>query len=389
MPPHDPDPAPGISPPAEVELLLASTRVRGVRECVGSGIDWDRFYELAAWHGLLPLVASSLKAAGPDVVPPAMSERMQEAFRRSAARNLFFASELARIVEWFREAGVPVIPLKGPALAFSVYDHFAQREFEDLDLLVPRPHVRAAAGILVAHGFTPALQLSKTALDSFIRTNYELPFDCEGAPLAIELHWGLQEQKFFSPALDPNAWWNRLESTTIGGVRLATPTRADTLLFLCVHGAKHCWERLKWVCDVARLVDSSPELDWPALHRRAQDMRVEREFLLGLKLASDLLGCVLPEAILAAAARDPIVPALCAEVRQQLNRGPAERNLLESAHFQLRLRKRARDKARYVLVNVFVPTAGEWKTVPLPGVLSPLYYALRPLRLLANVILGN
>lgn len=397
-------------PPAEIALLLATVRGEGIRECIDSVFDWQKFYDLAAWHGLLPLVASSLKETCSDLVPPSILSDFQNVFRRSAARNLFYTSELSRIMGWFRNAGIPIIPLKGPALAFSIYANFAQREFEDLDFLTPRAHAQSALDLMTSHGFIPAVDLRESALDSFVKTNYELHFDRnESPPVAVELHWGLQEQKFFSSTFDPESWWERLESVTIGGVGVMAPSRVDMLLFLCAHGAKHCWERLKWVCDVARLINCTPDLDWQDVHRRAQQMRIERVFLLGIQLASDLIGCCVPETLLQAATANHSVSALTADVRRQLFRGlpssngargknkaeavsiggPPNLTLLRNARFQLRLHERVLEKVRYIVANLFVPTAGEWQIIALPGALTPLYYLLRPIRLLENLILGH
>src|SRR3712207_8653927 len=35
-----------------------------------------------------------------------------------------------------------------------------------------------------------------------------------------------------------------------------------SLLILCVHGTKHIWGRLSWICDVAELLRTQPDMDW-------------------------------------------------------------------------------------------------------------------------------
>ena len=50
----------------------------------------------------------------------------------------------------------------------------------------------------------------------------------------------------------------------------------------------------------------------------------------------------------------------------------------------LKMRERFKDKARYVLYLTFTPNTRGWKLLPLPGTLFPLYYILRPIRLLAK-----
>ena len=63
----------------------------------------------------------------------------------------------------------------------------------------------------------------------------------------------------------------------------------DLLLVLCLHGSKHCWERLAWICDVAELIGANPELDWNEIMRRSAALNIEKAVMLGLDLASELV----------------------------------------------------------------------------------------------------
>ena len=234
--------------------------------------------------------------------------------------------------------------------------------------------------------YEPALHLRGRALAAYVGTSYEMQFARAGSHCKIELHWGLQEEKFFSAELRPERWWERMEWLEMAGSRVAAPGRTDTLLFLCAHGAKHRWERLKWICDIAALIRSAPELDWDGIYAQAGALRVERMLLLGLLLAHRALHCPLPPEALRKALAEREVVALAAQVQERLYAKTLTAGLLETARFHIPLRKRWQDKLRYVSVNTFVPTAGEWKMIQLPGFLAGLYYPLRPVRLLKDAL---
>jgi hypothetical protein len=70
------------------------------------------------------------------------------------------------------------------------------------------------------------------------------------------------------------------------------------LIVLCVHGSKHAWELLKWVCDVAELLRSQPNLDWDQIISCASNWRCRRMLYMGLSLAHQLLDAPLPEKVL-------------------------------------------------------------------------------------------
>ena len=168
---------------------------------------------------------------------------------------------------------------------------------------------------------------------------------------------------------------------TLHGSEVRCLAPEDLLLALAVHGTKHLWERLAWVCDVAALLNSRAAPDWDFVLRRARESRVERMLYLALRLARGLLGAELPSEVLARTA-DPVVARLASEVAAALFAGgesePA--GFVRNVGFNLRARARLREKAAY-LRFIFTPTDGDLTAVKLPAGMSFLYYFLRPLRL--------
>jgi hypothetical protein len=76
------------------------------------------------------------------------------------------------------------------------------------------------------------------------------------------------------------------------------------LLALCLHGAAHQWERLIWLADVAELLRSEPDLDWPFIERRVAELRFTRNFAGALILVRELFGDAAPWPEAAAWMRD-------------------------------------------------------------------------------------
>src|SRR5207244_1068830 len=109
-------------------------------------------------------------------------------------------------------------------------------------------------------------------------------------------------------------------SLPLGGTLVRTLSAEHLLLVLCAHGAKHCWERLGWICDVAELLRRTPALDLSGMLAQARSLGVERIMLLGLRLAAELLDVPLPEDVACRARDDRVVGALAAQVRATLFR---------------------------------------------------------------------
>lgn len=73
-----------------------------------------------------------------------------------------------------------------------------------------------------------------------------------------------------------------------------------------MHSSKHAhpWSRLLWICDVARLIARSNELNWSAAIREAKRTGLCRPLGLGVHLAHRVCGAAVPAAALRQFERD-------------------------------------------------------------------------------------
>jgi hypothetical protein len=172
----------------------------------------------------------------------------------------------------------------------------------------------------------------------------------------------------------------------------------DLILFLCVHGAKHEWDQLIWVCDVAETIRAYPGLDWTTVQQRAAETGSLRMLQLGLFLAHEIAGVGLPleAAVLAA---HPAAPDLARQAWSRML-DPIERKpgLVQHLRFHVGVRERPAERWAQVrekvtdhyrdaiqAVRVLVaPSATDEAFVSLPRGLSALYYLVRPVRVLVR-----
>ena len=139
-----------------------------------------------------------------------------------------------------------------------------------------------------------------------------------------------------------------MERRTFGGTSLRALPAEELLLVLCVHGCRHLWVRLKSVCDVAALVSREERLDWERVFREAHAAGARRMLALGLALARDLVGAVLPPEVSRRVDAEPAVHALVVDVRQRLFDDEMCQPASAAAQlFYLRSRERWRDKASH------------------------------------------
>jgi len=319
------------------------------------------------------LVFWALNRACPDAVPPEILGKLRAGFKQSTKQNLILSAELHRLLDLFRQADLPVIPLKGPVLAWPFYEAPGLRAMSDLDLLVPECEASRAIHLLSADGyrrFGPSIGLR------FFLDGGQLVLKSADGRFDIDLHWRVLPAHF-NP-LDAAAIRARCASIDVAGRPTPAFCPEDLLAFLCVHGAKHGWDSLAGICDLARLIDVC-KLDWDVILSRAARLRMSRIVWLGLCLAQDLLGSKLPPEVSSRIRADAHAAALAASIRARLQDGRewSSRDLLI---FRFRLLEGAWRKFRF-LWYIVQPTPVEWEILNLPESLAAVYSLARPIRL--------
>ncbi len=375
----------------EGELLLACARTRmdpatagRLRALLERELDWGYVLRTARWHGVLPLVHWHLREMEPGLLPAGVRERLKDSFEKTQRRNLFLALQVCAILKRFAAHGIPAIPYKGPTLAMAAYGRVGFREFSDLDILVNKQDVLRAKEILVAEGFRPGSALTEPQERALVESQHAYWLVRDDRTVTVELHWEISP-RHVSLLLEPERLWERLQPVTIAGTTVLTLAPEVLLPSLCEHGAKHMWERLAWICDIAELTRAGPDLDWVRIVGEARRTASERMLALGLHLATDLLGAPMPEAVRRRAETDAAIPALAAQVRARLFRSDGRpTGLLEQARFHLRVRERWRHRIRYCWLATTTLTVADWEQRRLPRALSFLYYPIRLMRLLGG-----
>ncbi|HWN08062.1 MAG TPA: nucleotidyltransferase family protein [Pyrinomonadaceae bacterium] len=345
-------------------------------------IDWDYFHRLARRHSVLPLIYSQLSKLNSLNIPSSELDRLRKNYQNNAARNLLLSAELCKILQQLESAGIEAVPYKGPALAVYAYGNVALRRFVDLDILVRKGDVLQALKILEGAGFvcpTPWTSAQRTLL---LRTQHNLSMSRESGLLVVELHWEVAS-RLFARSLQAEDVWGRLASMRLNNLEVKCLAAEDLVLSLCVHGSKHLWERLAWICDVAELIRTRKEIDWDTLLARAVSAGSQRMLLLGLHLANSLLDAPRPAQIEERLKADPTVARLAREASQRLfvSADPLAITIFESFSFNWAVRSDLRSKLRYCRL-LLQPTDADIETRPLPRALTFIYYLRRPFALL-------
>jgi hypothetical protein len=363
---------------------LTSERIERIANWNLSGLDWSEFLRLAEHHGILPLAARNLieHARG---LPPEIARSLGSAYEANLRRNLWFAAELARIVQHFERAQLRAVPYKGPALAQSVYQDLGLRSFSDLDFLISSADFERAKQALAELGYRPSADLTPAVERFWLRTGYERSFDGAAGKHLVELQWAVLPH-FYAVDLSVENLLAHAGRIVVGGCELPCLVPADSLLVLCLHAGKHLWTRLIWLADIAETLRVE-SVDYSLVFAQARTLGIARILGVSFWLVKNVLRAEIPKPAEEMIAADRRVPVLGAEFAERLARG-TDYDLESTEYFRLilKLRERRGDRWRYLWRLVWTPGMGDIAAVRLPEPLFPLYRIARMGRLLRKLV---
>jgi hypothetical protein len=341
--------------------------------------DWDSLLNLAQEHRVLPLLFLQLENMG-TAVPSAVQGRLRAEYDRNVFHNLANAAELISVLKAFDYETIPAMPFKGVVLGSSIYHDLTTRTAGDLDLLIHYRDLTRATQIILETGYelkTPARADGTPVFPDC----YEYHFERSTDGMVLELRWRLVlTQSRFKRDLGIDWVWPHRKTTPLAGAVVPDMNPGITLLVLCMHGSKHLWSRLLWICDVAQLLNVSPDLDWKEIIREAKQTGLWRTLALGVLLAHRIAGTAVPQAILRRFESDTTASKLAQHVEENLFIAPGSAPMGRVPYYVLLLA--FQDRLRLLLsLELLRPNERDQAALPLPKSLHVLYYLIRPFRI--------
>ena len=340
--------------------------------------DGPRLLELAAEHGVLGQLAARLRKMDENAVPQETRQGLFDGQRAQNFVTLRMTAELFCVLDQFASAGIGALVVKGPVLAVRAYGDPAMRSYGDLDLLVRPRDIRRATELMVAAGYHAAVPL--VAIDA-AKIPGQYLFSRADSKVLLELHNDLT-LRYFPRRLPLERWFERQTYVQLDSREVPALSVEDELVLICVHGAKHLWERLMWIADVAALISRQSNLDWDRAVSSAKEVGAERMLHTGLQLAATLLKLRLPVHVSANVQLDKVAANLTGQILRWLPAaGNAPPGLFERAAFRMRMHGGLVSAPAYFIRLMFSPTEEDWTAGAAENQRVLLEILRRPLRL--------
>jgi hypothetical protein len=248
-------------------------------------IPWPEVVELARINDVRSLLHAAIRQASIEVPQP-IQEDLRRIYYQTAATNLVRFEVLGQTLAALSAVNTPLLLLKGPALAETVYGNVALRVMGDADLTVPVERVPECRQVLLELGYSPTEVEPVPGAQTAYR-NEEAFTHTEPEHMTIELHWHLLDIPYYLRKVPMTWFWKHTDALKVARkpVRILNPTA--NMLYLPAHLAfHHRFHGLRWYVDLAFLVHrEGKRLDWSEIARRAREF----ELVLVLRETMDRL----------------------------------------------------------------------------------------------------
>lgn len=379
---------------AALRLALGTGDPKADAGALSQVAEWDAVAGLAAYHRVAPLVLKGLGTDGVSLAHSEVEPRFTRLRDRALVRGLGQIKALKQAIGGLADAGVPCIVLKGLPLSRRLHGHLLAREAIDIDLLVAPETFAGAERVLREQGWrrrvpnfreTPARirwhdMMEKDSL-------FTGPNRAAGPGPALELHRRLLNNPFFMDAPFQRLFENGV-TVEIEGCRFQILSDEDLLPYLAGHGLHHYWHRLKWICDIAALLESIDEDALGRVVARCQQEGLESALVPALALSSEVLHAGIPRVAASlpfGGKRAALVVRFARRAWDGQEPGPLRRVEMQVARIFMKtdIRYSLHELARFVIAP------HDFARIDIPDALFFLYPVLRPVSWLVRRLRGQ
>lgn len=250
---------------------------------------------------------------------------MHNACLANAVRYLRLKATLTRVLALLNREGVPVVLLKGIALAEKLYDDAVLRRTGDIDLWVQPNDLQRAAGSLEDAGWALRRRADEAetwtlAASARLDDDWQMGewvFHNQREPpyhVSLDLHIHLVPYVWYRVpyAIPEREIWDAARPLDLFPERAFELSDAHNLIYLCVHLAQHGMASLTWLLDVdqyVRRLAADPDWTWDPFLDCCRRWRVRSAVFHAFVFCRWLYGTPLPAGVVAALDPGPLARA--------------------------------------------------------------------------------
>ena len=164
-------------------------------------------------------------------------------------------------------------------------------------MLVEEDKIKEFSNCLISLGYEAFYDLDETKRKDFIKYNGVYNFENKKLGIPIDVHTKTCAP-FEAPHLAKEFFFSNTEEIKTNGFSFSGLNKEALLVALSIHGAKHAWTHLKWICDIDVLISEFEKEELKRLLTRLENHKIRVLVLSTLLLSHEVLNTKLPDSIL-------------------------------------------------------------------------------------------
>lgn len=369
-------------------------------------INWQQVALFSKMHRIRPVVFRVLLNS---IAPASLKEKLKRELQVNTLLNFSIASETERIIDRLAKDHIHAIPYKGVAYSKQFYEDISMRESSDIDLVIDEADLPKTFSIFEQEGYTPFNLANYQSLgyERYCQVEKDLCFDKTISTgigtkqsFHVELHYKITHPRFGAPAT-----LNQFDlSTTVAselnqGAARFLHAKEHYRAIMLHHLLHDGLEYLKIFVDLATgykklSTDTGLNLVPPTEEPVDSHRSLEKVYHTNIVfLVMDQLFGVGQTAVINKTQSEEKAAHYFLNFNLQGTVGRYQRHRVFSLlnHYRRTIANRAtliRDKKqrrvfqRRFWIELFLPQQADQEAVPLPRFLAPLYFIIRPIRIL-------
>lgn len=252
-------------------------------------MDWEAVRELAYVHNVEPLLFRVLSSDGDKRgIPDSLRNGWEQAYFDTFLRNEEYFRILRELLDKSRQAELPLMVLKGPALIGRVYGDPALRPMSDVDMFCTKGDLGRVIRMARDMG------CRQRALGEDAAGALHVAMDHPDSGSLVEFHFRAYDsindpETFMDMAFDTREWLK------VGDLICPVLSWEMELVFDLAHLAHHQFDvSLKHLIDIAGLLIFNEKRDWPRTQTLLRNFDLERVFFLTAGFISQEMRLTLP-----------------------------------------------------------------------------------------------
>lgn len=250
------------------------------------GGDASAFLQASNVHGATPLIAYRIREKRRGI-PATLAASIEAEARTHMAHDVVRQRELLQLLDRFESPAIPMLVIKGTALARTHYAHSWLRPRCDTDVLIERERLEEITDLLGRAGYA---EERSSGGELISRQRMWARIDSLGIRHCIDLHWELSNRPRYARAFSFRELWSR--GVSFQGSEIRMPAPADALLIAALHlvGHHHSTPRLIWLYDIHLLHASMSIEELQAAAALARERKIVMAFDAAIALSLNWFG---------------------------------------------------------------------------------------------------